>query len=293
MSFITATNALQTNSIDRVTAGQLVIGGTNATSIALNEPTSVTGLLTANTGISTNSIQSILTTDQIEIGTVRSSNGADPNLNPAIKIGKSGNTVRIGNNGSGKLQVNNIDTVPSDNVLYICADNDSNGSQINMLNNLYVNSAISVVACSLLFLNNGADSIIDVDGNYPLRIAPDPAIFPETLCNAIFLGNTSIPATISGSSITLVGQVSISTSGSIPTPNATTRTLQAFGTTFTGTLPPKVYLTYDAGSSSTSIVTVCLAGFDGIAGAWTGFYYLTSTSSAGIVGSKLNWIAVN
>jgi hypothetical protein len=60
-----------------------------------------------------------------------------------------------------------------------------------------------------------------------------------------------------------------------------------FGTTFTTTLPPTVLLTCDVGTGSTNIVIPCVAGFQGSAGAWTGFYYLLSASGA----TNLNYFA--
>jgi len=79
--------------------------------------------------------------------------------------------------------------------------------------------------------------------------------------------------------------------GFVDAPSASTRTLVTFGYTFTSTATPYVYLTYDGGSSATTIVVVGVAGFQGSANAWTGFYYLTS--SAGGAGTKMYWLATN
>jgi hypothetical protein len=77
MSLITASNAIQTNSIDTISGTTtLTIGGTNATAISLSEPVTatgtlnVTGLLSANNvgGLKTNKIDPLLSTNDIVIG---------------------------------------------------------------------------------------------------------------------------------------------------------------------------------------------------------------------------------
>jgi hypothetical protein len=77
MSLITASQSIQTNSIDTVSGTTtLTIGGTNATAISLNEPVTatstlnVTGLLSANNvnGLKTNKIDPLLSTNDIIIG---------------------------------------------------------------------------------------------------------------------------------------------------------------------------------------------------------------------------------
>ena len=75
--------------------------------------------------------------------------------------------------------------------------------------------------------------------------------------------------TLNAKTILLNGQVSISASGTIPTPNASTvRVSQAFVTTLHQLFLR--YLTYDSGSTSTNCN--CLTGFVVIAGAWTGLF---------------------
>lgn len=56
MTSITASNAIVTNSIDTVTAGTLTIGGTNTTSVSINENVTVTGTLGATTVTATGGI---------------------------------------------------------------------------------------------------------------------------------------------------------------------------------------------------------------------------------------------
>jgi len=56
MTSITASNAIITNSIDTVTAGTLTIGGTNTTSVAINENVTVSGTLGATTVTATGGI---------------------------------------------------------------------------------------------------------------------------------------------------------------------------------------------------------------------------------------------
>lgn len=56
MTSITASNAIKTNSIDTVTAGTLTIGGTNTTSVAINENVTVSGTLGATTVTATGGI---------------------------------------------------------------------------------------------------------------------------------------------------------------------------------------------------------------------------------------------
>jgi hypothetical protein len=166
------------------------------------------------------------------------------------------------------------------------------GSQVK----LYGGSYIGINDYSVGGFNDTFVSVASTDNQNAMRFHSNKN-FNRFSSSIVSTGGTAVAnegaLEITAKTITLTGQVSISASGTIPTPDASTvRVLQAFGTTFTSTLPPKVYLTYDAGATSTNIITVCLAGFGGVANAWTGFYYLTSTSSAGVADSKLNWVAI-
>jgi hypothetical protein len=56
MSSTTSSNAIKTNSIDTITAGALTIGGTNTTSVSINENVAVSGTLGATTVTATGGI---------------------------------------------------------------------------------------------------------------------------------------------------------------------------------------------------------------------------------------------
>ena len=276
MSSIFSSQSILTNSVDTIVAGALTIGGT-ATSIALTDNVTasgtlgVTGLTTATGGIRTLDIDTIGTNilnenSRMAIGTTRATE---------LTIVKTSYSTIINSGDAFPLRVSNIEAVGGTDELKI--GRDSTG----LVSLGSANNSVSIADAIYIYTDTGTDTMY-IDTNS----SPAPFLIGTSTATAITIGSSGIP-------ITLAGQVSISASGTIATPNATTRVAQAFGTTFTSTLPPKVYLTYDAGATSTNIITVCLAGFVGVAGAWTGFYYLTSTSSAGVADSKLNWVAIS
>jgi hypothetical protein len=80
-------------------------------------------------------------------------------------------------------------------------------------------------------------------------------------------------------------------SGYIDTIVVGVATFQSFDSNFTSNDAPLVFLTYDNGSGSTTIINVGLAGITGGAGAWTGFNYLASAT--GSATAKIYWIATN
>jgi hypothetical protein len=175
-----------------------------------------TALETFSAGIRTNDINPISTTGRMTIGTVNGADQISPFL-PAITVGKGGQTTRIGNTvTSGKLQVNNIDTISLAQSMVIGSTNADN---VTICNNLFVNSFYFKVSTLILY-NNGTQSMITInDVAYPLYIAPSTTIDPDALCSALILGNTAIPVTIEGSSVTITGPVNIAknTAGTNPT----------------------------------------------------------------------------
>lgn len=282
---------IQNNYIDTIGTNPLLIGR-NASEITIGSSTTpvsitssaisltgattvsttlgVSGITTASGGIRTLNIDTIGTNilndnSKLTIGGTRAT---------GLTIGRTDYSTIINSIDAFPLRVNHIETVGATDELKIGIDSTGLVTLGSGNNSVLIADAIGIYTDMLT-----GDNFIDI-------LNGPSSLFIGTNANGITIGSSGIP-------IILEGQVSISTSGSIPTPNATTaRVAQSFGTTFTSTLPPKVYLTYDAGSTSTNIITVCLAGFVGIAGAWTGFYYLTSTSSAGVADSKLNWVAI-
>jgi hypothetical protein len=101
------------------------------------------------------------------------------------------------------------------------------------------------------------------------------------------LGTAGQVLTSGGSGGSLTWATAFQSGSFIPTYSSSASVASpAFGTTFTTTLPPTVLLTCDVGTG-TNIVIPCVAGFQGSAGAWTGFYYLLSASGA----TKLNYFA--
>jgi hypothetical protein len=295
--YITASNSVQTDTIDTLSATALNIGTSSATSINIGK--SSIAVKSSNILMSANKIDSATGNGVLSIGTV---NGSTTPTDIAVFIGKNTNTTRV----QGRLQATYIDGLSSGGGtadLYLQA-NSTGSVRVGATSGCVFDDAGATIA-GLSIYQIGGDPALDTD-SLPLKIATDTT-------SSVLMGNIVTPVTIdtsdfkmaingsygtAGQVLTSQGSASSATwttpttlykSGSISNPNATTRTLQAFGYTFTSTNPPKVYLTYDAGSSSTSILTYCVAGIDGVAGAWTGFYYLTST--AGASGSQLNWLA--
>ena len=162
------------------------------------------------------------------------------------------------------------------------------------MNSVYIDSSVS--ATPIYIGPNNASVVILGNTNCP--------IIANGLLNASNLSTRMLNLTNGRGEIGQVltsggsaGSVSWGTAGpsyktgTINEPSASTRTLQSFGYTFTSPLPPNVYLTYDGGNNATNIVAISLAGFEGVANNWTGFYYLTSTP--GGVGTKIYWLATN
>jgi len=328
MSTTIASNFIQTNSVELIntTTSDLVIGSTiSATNSVRIGKSSAGGVpVTFPSYVTTDRINPVSSTGRMLIGTV---NGADQLLPflPSITIGRVGQTVRIGGGTTtgGKLQVNDIDTINSDDQLVL---GNLNAGSVKLCNNLIVNSGF-MTASSITLYNDGTNSIITIrDDPYPLYIAPSTTIDPDTVCSGLNLGNTDIPVQIEGTTINignggatpsttiLKGLLSVSsstgtagqvlTSGgstgslawatpspsvrsgkiSTPTYSATTPTLYSFSPAFTGTIPT-VVLTVDNGSSASA--TIIIAGLASVT--LGGFYYVLS--SAVPAGGTLNWYA--
>lgn len=233
MSLITATDALQTNTIDTISGTTtLNLGGTNATAISLQELTTATaGILTNSINpsgtndivigsaisstnivyigksggagvpvqfpsyVQTNQLNPVSTTGKLLIGTVNGANsGSGSTLNPAITIGKSGSIIRI----NERLHTDYIEASTFEGTLEIGLSVDTELVKIKG-GTLLVRQGF-VGASNTLFINDGTNCYIDTD-SYPLYIAPSVSVYPESTATSLNLGNTAIPVTIEGSAI--------------------------------------------------------------------------------------------
>ena len=236
MSLITASNTIQTNRIDTISGTAiLTLGGTNATSISLNEPATatstfaVTGITTATGGLRTNSIDTIsgtttltlggtnatgvsitepLTVNQINpisatgrmlIGTVNGEDQLSPFI-PSIQMGRNGQTIRLGSvSTSCKLQTNSIDANALDDTLAIGL---VNAERITLARAGCIITENFLAISKIFLYNDGTQCMISINADpYPFYIAPSTTIDPDASATSLNLGNTAIPVTIEGSAI--------------------------------------------------------------------------------------------
>ncbi len=331
MSLITASLSIQTDTIDALSSlstsavkigtvtktGNNIVIGRTGTGTA-NSQTTINGSDSTSVGLNTQYLNALTNTGVINIGNYRNetgvvigktvptysitlnSDGGHPLKTNVIDTINTGDTLTIGSAYASQITVGSgINTVVVGDAFYIYNNTETNDAFLDVANtpaSIYIGTNTEITPTGINIGQTGVTTT--VKDNLTITNGTNTMTFATSSGRQLLLGDS---AGVSGQILVSGGPTGDITwanggfyvTGSIATPNATTRTLQAFGYTFTSTLAPKVYLTYDAGSASTSIVTTCLAGIDGVAGAWTGFYYLTSINSSAIVGSKLNWLASN
>lgn len=284
---LTATSGMVTNTIDTITSTGLTIGGTTANAITIGSSTTTPPIV-----IDTASILNSNATPAISIGTSASTK--------TIKIGNNTNSVHLASLDVTGQELNNI--VPTTGAISIGFSQTS--GVLGLGNGASRSGAVNICdgTSSTAIVNIGTGTTRNGAINVGTGTSALGGVNIGSTTNSVDVKGTSVKISagagygtagnvlLSGGSGASASWGSLFQSGSISTPVAGVATLQAFPTTITTSNSPVVILTYDYGAGATNIVNVGLAGFQGGTGAWTGFYYLTSSS--GVASSKINWIAI-